>query len=190
VKIAGLLLAAGGSTRFGSDKRRAVLNDGSSLISASLLKLEAVVDRVFVAVREPVLEIAPLFDCTAVSVVQVPDTQGLGDSLAAAVRQLITFDDFDAVIIALADMPWIDVDTLKRIVSSLETNPLVVPSFYGQWGHPVGFGRRHFTELMACCGDRGARWILERNKGELCVLEVGDQGVVKDVDYPEDLHRQ
>jgi len=52
VSVIALVLAAGSSTRFGSDKRRATLADGRSLLAHSVARARAVFDEVRVVLRE------------------------------------------------------------------------------------------------------------------------------------------
>jgi len=110
----------------------------------------------------------------------------MGASLAHGVRAA---GDADAVLIALADMPWIRPDTLAAVVAALQRGEaIVIPRYQGKRGHPVGFGRVHFAELTTLGNDEGARAIVARGEG-ICWIDVDDPGVLRDVDVPADLVR-
>jgi len=183
--VVGILLAAGTSHRFGSDKRRAKLPDGRTLLEASLTNLGAVVDTLVLAVRQQEPWIEPLLQpIPNIHRVEVPDTKGLGDTLAAAVRYTEATIKADAALIALADMPWVKPQTLEKIIGKMKTSAVVVPRYHDRWGHPVGFQARYFQALMGCQGDTGARWLLTREIEHVFELDVDDPGIHGDIDIP------
>jgi molybdenum cofactor cytidylyltransferase len=142
---------------------------------------------VFVAVRqrEPWLnDLVHRYPGT--SVITVDETQGIGDTLAMAVGK-IAAQDIDALLIALADMPWVQAATLNTLTTALAVAPIVVPTYQGEWGHPVGFDKRYFPALKQCAGDRGARGLLERERARMLECPVDDHGVLSDVDRLDDL---
>jgi molybdenum cofactor cytidylyltransferase len=51
----------------------------------------------------------------------------------------------------------------------------------------VGIGGRFYEQLIMLKGDEGARRLLADNEGALVKIPVGDPGVVRDIDRPEDL---
>ena len=91
--------------------------------------------------------------------------------------------------VALGDMPRIAPKTVRRVADALSHHPLVVPVWRGQWGHPVGFGAQFFPQLRALQGARGALGVLQGNEACRCELPVEDEGVLLDVDVPDDLLR-
>ncbi len=91
--------------------------------------------------------------------------------------------DVDAAgwVIALADMPAIEVSTVRAVVGLLLEGALTAaPMFRGQRGHPVGFAAALRPRLLALSGDAGARPVLEAHPPQL--IEVEDPGVLYDVD--------
>jgi molybdenum cofactor cytidylyltransferase len=66
---------------------------------------------------------------------------------------------------------------------------LVVPTFAGRRGHPVGFDGRFREHLLALSGDAGARAVLATQGSAVYQLEVDDPGVVQDVDTQADAAR-
>jgi molybdenum cofactor cytidylyltransferase len=61
---------------------------------------------------------------------------------------------------------------------------IVVPRFAGTAGHPVGFSRDFFAELIALTGDRGARAVIDAHSSLVQRIDVEDPGVVTDIDQP------
>lgn len=111
--------------------------------------------------------------------------RGMGASLAHGVAARRNADGW---IIALADMPAIRSATIAALMRELEAGrDLVAPIYKGQRGHPVGFGKRFGTQLLALDGDAGARDIIAAHKGELVLIECDDPGVLQDIDRREDL---
>jgi len=188
VNVAGILLAAGASTRFGSDKRRLVLPNGLRLIEQSLLNLMPVVETTFVVVakRESWLD-AMLQPLSSVHCVVIPQTKGLGDSISFAIKHIEKEIRPNAVLLALADMPSIKPETYTAIRKHLESFSIVAPTYMGNRGHPVGFGCLYFDHLKACKGDKGARMILNREckTDEFAEIHVEDAGILLDIDTPD-----
>ena len=76
--------------------------------------------------------------------------------------------------------------TRTEVVQALEQGErIVAPAWQGQRGHPVGFSAHYCGALLALRGDEGARALLRSDPPLL--LEVGDPGVVRDIDTPIDL---
>ena len=186
--IVGILLAAGSASRFGGDKLLAPLEDGTPLGVRALINLAACVDRVVAVVRpgDKVLAEA-LSDNGAEVTFCTYAALGMGRSLAWAIRATPLAKVW---VVALADMPWIQVATMRRIVDALESgSALVAVSHHGTRGHPVGFSRRYYGELAALSGDEGAKAIVRAHERALQLIETDDAGVSRDIDTPADLAR-
>ncbi|WP_350334789.1 molybdopterin-binding/glycosyltransferase family 2 protein [Coralliovum pocilloporae] len=111
---------------------------------------------------------------------------GLSTSVAAGIAAVP--DDVGAVLIMLSDMPLIAPETIRKIL--LERDPaadtaIIVPHFNGQRGNPVLWPRRYFAELQTLSGDQGARALFKAYPDAVIELECGDEGVVIDIDTPE-----
>ncbi len=185
-EICGILLAAGGSVRFGRNKLLEPLEDGTRLGLAAAQTLYSVLPHSIAVLCPDELVLAqPLHD-VGLGVVINPDAAlGMAHSLASGVAAARTADGW---VVALADMPFIRPDTVRRVVDELERGAMIAaPSYGGQRGHPVGFARALREELLDLRGDQGAREVLERHKNELVTFEVDDPGILIDIDTQEDL---
>jgi molybdenum cofactor cytidylyltransferase len=186
--IVGILLAAGSASRFGGGKLLAPLEDGTPLGVRALINLAACVDNVVAVVRPGDQTLArALSDHGAATTVCPYAADGMGRSLAWAIR---TAPLAKGWVIGLADMPWIQSASIRRVADALESGAaLVAASHHGVRGHPVGFSRRYYGELVALSGDEGAKTILRAHAAELQLIETDDAGVSRDVDTPADLPR-
>ena len=191
--IRGILLAAGYSKRFGSNKLLQALPAGSpqagtpiALASARHF-LDALPDSVAV-VRPRAQKLAKILRDAGCNTVMCRNAgEGMGTSLAAGVRAT---PDADGWIVALADMPFVRPDTIRTVAKALrEGASIAAPSFQGKRGHPVGFARRFYGELSSLRGDDGARQFLKQHADWVTLFEVDDPGVLRDIDKPSDLER-
>lgn len=184
--IRGILLAAGAGTRFGADKLLHPVADGVPLAVAAARTLAAVLPGSLAVVRPGAPELARWLAAQGLEVVVNPRAgQGMGASLA---RGVAAAREADGWVIALADMPWVQADTVAAVAGALAAGAvLAAPLYRGRRGHPVGIGREFLDELLALRGDAGARALLRREAGRLRELATADPGAVWDVDRPRDL---
>lgn len=186
-RCAGLMLAAGSARRYGSDKRKVCLADGTPLLVASMRAAQARMDEVWLVLR-PEDDLETLGLAGYAHVMRCAEAgQGMGRSLACGVRALARCSHANTLMILLGDMPWIHSGTLSLLQEYADQNNIVVPVHRGQSGHPVIFGRRFWPELMALEGDNGARRVIRNNVQSLTRVEIDDPGVLLDVDTPEAL---
>jgi molybdenum cofactor cytidylyltransferase len=116
--------------------------------------------------------------------------EGMGSSIRAGISRLLGgHGDTSAAIIATCDQPLVSSDLLRRLATEhrLRGAAVVACEYAGNPGVPALFGRELFHELGALRGDRGARSVIERHRGETIMVAFED-GVL-DVDTPEDAAR-
>ena len=181
-----LILAAGAASRFGSDKRQALgpwqgplLHHVLGLYRPLFADLAVVIgpDDRFGA------EACAAFGVTAL-INPEPDL-GMGRSLAVGIGWLAG-RGLDAALIGLADMPWISSSVIARVTAALLAEMrLVAPLWRGEIGFPRGIPAAYFAQLASLSGDRGAGALLDWRSALL--LEEAEQGVVRDIDRPEDV---
>ena len=191
--IRGILLAAGYSKRFGSNKLLQALPAGSPqagtpiALAAARHFLDALPDSVAV-VRPRAQKLAKILRDAGCNTVMCKNAgEGMGTSLAAGVRAT---PDANGWVVALADMPFVRPDTIRTVAKALQEGAsIAAPSFQGKRGHPVGFARRFYEELSTLHGDDGARQFLKQHPDWVTLFEVDDPGVLRDIDKPSDLER-
>ena len=212
--IAAIVLAAGSGRRFGGDKRRHLI-DGVPMLTRTLATYRAVLDQVAAVIRPGEPEIAELALSTGCHVVEAVDAgQGQSRSLAAGVVALTRnpvhagpaedpapiappagsvappAGSVDGLLIGLGDMPFVTVETIRRLVGAMQDNPddIVRPRSRGRFGNPVGFPKRLFGDLTRLDGDRGARQLVASGC-DILIVDTEDRGILNDVDRPEHLDR-
>ncbi|GAB2488197.1 nucleotidyltransferase family protein [Jatrophihabitans fulvus] len=179
MRIAGVVLAAGGGRRMGRPKAEVVVG-GVRLL-----------DRAVAALRgggcDPVL--AVVRDGTAVDgavpVVNPDPSRGQRSSLELAVEVAA---DADALAVLLVDTPGIGADAVAAVLAGWTPGRVAVASFGGRRGHPTVMSPGLWRAALELAGpDEGARALLRR-RPEL-VDEVPVAGDPSDLDTPEDLAR-
>jgi molybdenum cofactor cytidylyltransferase len=184
--IVGLLLAAGASTRFGSNKLLHPLADGRPIALVSALNLRGALTNTLAVVRPDSPALAELFAQYGLAhIVAKRAAEGMGASLAQGVAATAQAQGW---LIALADMPYLKRETLVAIAGALEAGAAIaVPKYQRQRGHPVGFSSRFGEALMLLQGDEGARSIMREHTADVVEIECEDTGVLADIDTEEDL---
>lgn len=186
----GILLAAGQSSRFGSNKLLCPLIDNTPMLLLSAEKLSKVVADSIVVINRELISLTDQLEQLGLHVVVNEQAeQGMGSSIACAVRASESVNPAaGGWLIMLADMPYIESRTLQLLVAQLEQGAaLVAPTYRQKRGHPVGFNRRYKNELLALNQDRGARDILKKYHSELHLLQVEDAGILIDIDRLADI---
>ena len=188
MRIVGILLAAGSGSRFGGDKLRAQLPDGTPIGARAARAMKAALVETLAVVRPEDSPLAAMLQDAGAVVTACPDARlGMGASLAHAIRAAA---DADAWVVALADMPLIRHSTFESIIAALERGALIVaPRYQGKRGHPVGFAAALGARLAALSGDAGARDILRDEAKRVVLIDVDDPGILADIDTPAELER-
>lgn len=185
-KVVGLMLAAGRASRFGSDKRRARLANGYTLLEASLANAAAAFDELLLVLRTGD-DLGDLRLPPQVRVIHTPLAErGLGASLAAGAAAVSTHPA-EALAVLLGDMPWLRPDTCTRLIAEASFDSIVQPYHEGRPGHPVLFGRQYWPALCELDGDEGARNLIRQHAARHKLVDVDDSGILLDIDRPADL---
>lgn len=186
MKVRGILLAGGASSRFGSQKLLHVLPDGAPIGARSAAVLREGVGNALAVVRPGDVALMRIFAEAGCDVLETPRAlEGMGGSLAAAVSACA---DAEGWIVALADMPFIQPASILAVRRALECGAsIAVPCVAGKRGHPVGFSAAWRGALSGLTGDEGARRILAVNGDAVTQVPVEDAGIFRDVDVQGDL---
>lgn len=109
---------------------------------------------------------------------------GMGDSIAAGVRATAGAGGW---LVLPGDLPLVAPQSLRAVADALQRASIVVPTYRGTRGHPVGFSAQHGPALQALTGTEGAAAIVRG--AQPLKLELDDEGIVTDVDTLDDLAR-
>ncbi len=187
--VAGIVLAAGASKRFGRNKLLLSWEGESLARRASRAALEAGLDPVVVVLGHEADRVrAELGDMPVRAAINPAHATGMNTSLAAGVAALPA--EAAAVVVLLADMPRVTADMVARLVRAFrETGaPLVASDYGGIQAPPTLYSRALFAELGGPEGDGGGKEIVRRHAGELVRLEW-PAAALADVDREEDWER-
>ena len=186
--IIGVLLAAGGARRFGSQKLVALL-DGVPVVRRAFDALSPVTDGTIVVVGSDAEAVAKALDGTRASVVVNSDwADGLSTSLRCGI--LAAPPSTEAVIIGLGDEPTVDSHVCRELVRAWrrEKKLIVAARYNGVQDHPVLFDRAVFSELTSLAGDVGAKSVINRSSERVAFVDVSAPQPI-DVDEPGDMHQ-
>ena len=188
-----VVLAAGYSHRFGSDKRLANVHGEPMLLQTvqnALRAASAVPEtrvQVVLRARDPL--VAPLLANLPVEVVHAPVWPvGISASLVAAVERFSRLGaNPRAVLVCLGDMPFVEPGTLQAMLESAAEDRISVPVCAGTRGYPIAIGRRYFSALA-----RLRRASVEKVLRLYCDcvqdIPVADPAINCDINRPEDFH--
>lgn len=181
-----ILLAAGFSRRFGSIKLNALLPNGKTVFQQTFERVQGATDNILVVTRDELLNDLLQAGAAKEQTVVCPDAElGMGHTLACGIRHMPK--DWDAVLVCLADMPFVETTTYTTLLDALKSDVIVVPEHQGKRGNPVGFGSNWFAQLAQATGDSGGRDIMKGNPEAITRIAVEDPAVHLDVDVPGDL---
>lgn len=189
MRVITLVLAAGASTRFGSPKLLAPL-DGRPLIQHTLDRVaESGFDDVVVVLgaEAPAIEAAVAWRAERRIRNPRPE-EGLSSSLRLGLTAAAEDAAADAVLVVLADQPWLRPDVIAALLAGAELapEPIVRVRYAGDDApNPVLIRRAAWALAGEARGDRGLGPLL-RQRPDL-VAEVPVQGSNPDVDTPGDL---
>jgi molybdenum cofactor cytidylyltransferase len=188
--LVGVLLAAGRGARFDASGQRNKLLasvDGEPVALRSARNLRRVVDHLLVVIRPGATQLRQALQTIDATVHECPDAaHGMGHSLAFGAIQAARLFAPRALLVALADMPFVGHSTLVMLAGCADrADVIAVPRFDGQRGHPVLFGSAYLTQLQQSTGDAGAAKLLR--DGAVRWIDVDDAGVIRDIDSPADL---
>ena len=188
-RVAGLLLAAGQSRRAGRTNKLLARIDGKPLVRiAAEAALASQISSLTVVTGHEAVAVASALEAMDVTFAHNPDhMEGLAGSLRTGIHALPS--DADAVIVLLADMPFItgeDIDALIAAFRPAEGITAAVATVDGRRGNPVVWDRAHFDALTRLEGDTGARHLVDTLGETVARVEIGT-AAARDLDTPSSL---
>jgi molybdenum cofactor cytidylyltransferase len=188
--IAGVVLAAGRGTRMGLQNKLLVNVGGRPLVAAAVEGAVASgMDPVVVVVGHFSDAVREALGGSPVTIVENSDYRiGLSASIRAGVTALPP--GIDGVVILLGDMPQVRPSHIHSLISAFEVEgrgAICVPTYAGSRGNPVLWGADYLPDLLRLTGDTGGRALLARYAARVREVEMPDNGVLIDVDRPNDL---
>jgi len=169
-RIAAVVLAAGGATRFGGPKQRLLLSRVLARLEESPVDEVVVVEGAYTLCVDSTQGRSRLVHCAEWEL-------GPGASLRCGLRALA--DDVEAAAVVLADGPRLAPEALARVIASWREagGDVVAASYGGMRGHPLLLARAAWADVP----DEGLRVVAPR------LVPCDDLGAPGDVDTPDDL---
>ena len=188
-KISAIILAAGLSSRMGSNKLLAMLKGKPLVRHAAETALGSGVDKVIVVTGHQSGQIRAALEGLTIEFRNNDYySKGLAESLKCGVKVLP--EDSDGALILLGDMPGISIALIDRMIAAfdpIEGRAVVVAARNGKRGNPVLWARRFFPEILALEGDVGAKHLMASYDELVCEVEAENDGPLMDIDTPEAL---
>jgi molybdenum cofactor cytidylyltransferase len=188
--ITAIVLAAGLSKRMGRFKPLLPLGACSTIERVVKMFQDAGVADILVVTGNRGAEVRQAAASLRVRCVENPDfIQGMFTSVLAGVRALPGRGT--AFFVHPVDIPLVRPQTVRRVVTAFEHNPaaIVYPAFDGRRGHPTLIQTRLGPGILEWSGSGGLRAFLQRHEEDCLEVPVADEGVLLDLDTPEDYHR-
>jgi CTP:molybdopterin cytidylyltransferase MocA len=190
--FAGVILAAGASSRMGRDKALLPWRDGTFL-SAAIRALQPVTELVIVVAGANAASLEPIADSQAAFLTVNPNPQqGQFSSLLVGLQDVLNRGR-DAAVVTLVDRPPAQVETIEKIkaafLSSDDQIWAVVPEYQGRHGHPIVIGREMIEAFLRAPVHSTARDVEHANQAHILYLPVSDPLVAANVDTPEDFEK-
>ena len=186
--IAGVVLAAGASTRYGEPKQLLSWQNQPFVRAVAQKALNAGLHPVLVITGAKAEEVEAAVTGLDVQVVRNIDwEQGQSTSVRAAITALKkqTEIQLGGAIFLLVDQPQIGSAILRALMQThaKELASILIPMIDGQRANPVLFDRLTFDDLLTLEGDQGGRAIFHRYRVQF--LPWYDDSLLLDVDTPE-----
>jgi len=195
--LCAVILAAGESTRMGTDK--ALLpwppspggtSSGQTFLSSAIRALSPFSEMVIVVAGKNEASLTPVAYANGASVVRNPAPErGQFSSLQIGLQTVLSYGR-DAAIVTLVDRPPMSSAMLSSLTSAFLAAPIgiwaVVPEYQGKHGHPVLLGREMIEVFLKAPPTATARELEHQNQHHIRYVQVDDPSVTLNADTPEE----
>jgi molybdenum cofactor cytidylyltransferase len=191
---AGIILAAGMSTRFGRLKQTLEIEGSTILFRVIDAVIKSDIDKVVLVLgyQEDAIK-AVLGDILLnpkLKIVINPRYQeGMSTSLQCGLTEIR--DEFPSIMVLMGDQPLLSHKVINILLNSFRSSDknICVPVYKGTRGLPVCFTRMFFNDILEVTGDMGARDIIRNNPMDVLTVEIEDSNFFIDIDEEADLKR-
>jgi CTP:molybdopterin cytidylyltransferase MocA len=190
--VGAVLLAAGASRRMGGTDKLLLEVDGVPLVQRTCLALSASgIDEVVVVRGHDAGHFEPLLSDFPVRVVrnEVPGGDRLA-SLRTGLRALS--NDFDAIVVALADQPLLSADDVVVLIGEFKRRhrgAILVPEHGGIRGHPVIFEGTLRQHVIASGIPLGSHDFIAAHPALVATFDPGNDHYTFGLDTHDDVDR-
>lgn len=186
-KVGGLLLAAGGSRRFGTPKQLLEFEGKTLLRRAAEALVETACEPVVVVLGAEIEKSKAEIEGLPVSLIVNNNWEsGVSSSIRVGLQNLLLLEPgIDAVMITLCDQPLVNSEKIGRFIEEFErSNAAIIAAKYDEiLGVPALFSREMFDELSNLTGDKGARDLIRLTDATF-TIDLPEAAF--DIDTPDD----
>lgn len=187
MKIAGLILAAGGSSRMGDQNKLLQLIDGTPMVKKVVAScLHSNLSSIYVVLGHDSEWINNCISTEGINFVNNEDWRlGMASSINSGIGAMN--NDFDGAMILLGDMPYIETKLIDQMIELFQEYKIVVPVKNGRQGNPVLFSSTFFNDLQSIDGDKGAKRVIQENFSSVVLTHVMTNAIFRDIDTPQQM---
>jgi molybdenum cofactor cytidylyltransferase len=186
--VAGIVLAAGASTRLGRNKLFIEL-EGESLLRRAVRRVsDAGLDPVIVVLgHEADRAREELSGLSSVPIVNPDYLRGVNSSVRTGITAV---SQSAAAVVVLADMPFVTTAMIATLVDRYRTSaaPLVISDYGGVNAPPMLYDRSLFDELVSMEGEGCGKQVVKRHRAEAIAVTWPSDALI-DLDVPDDYDR-
>ena len=191
---AGIILAAGASTRFGEPKQLLRLKDKCLLEWVLDAALKSELNRIVLVLgyaHQKILQALGEKSQHSKLLVAINPQYEKGQSLSLHIGLSQVKNDYAAVMFLLGDQPMLNATTINVLLQRFwaDEKDICVPIYQGKRKTPAIFRRRFYTQLMDIKGDMGARQLIDDNPDRVLAVEMENPICFFDVDTQQELER-
>ena len=189
--ITAILLAAGQSKRLVNQnkliknyKRKPLINHVvQSIIKSKIEKLIIVLGFEYLKVKKKINKNKKIK-----FVINRNYTRGISSSIKCGLKKIS--NKSEGFIIVQADMPEIGKNILNKLYKEIKTNKkeIFVPIKNNKIGNPIGFKISMINKLKKISGNKGAKFIIKRNRPKIKYIRTKSLGIFKDIDLIKDFN--
>jgi molybdenum cofactor cytidylyltransferase len=186
--VAGIVLAAGASTRLGRNKLFIDL-EGESLLRRAVRRVSAAgLDPVIVVLgHEAERARQELVGLDCVPVLNTEYLRGVNSSVRAGIAAV---SQSAAAVVVLADMPFVTAEMIATLADRYQTStaPLVISDYGGVNAPPMLYDRSLFEELLSMEGEGCGKQVVKRHRHKAIAVSWPSERLL-DLDVPDDYDR-
>jgi len=191
---AGIILAAGMSTRFGRLKQVLEIKDSTILCMVLDAAMKSDLDRVVLVLGHQADAVKAsltdrMLNSRLITVLNQRYEGGMSTSLKCGLME--TKDEFPSIMVLMGDQPLLSHETINFMLRSFRSSDkdICVPVYKGKRGLPVCFTSRFYNDILGITGDTGAREIIGRKPEDVLTVELEDPTAFLDIDNEGDFER-
>ncbi len=188
----GVLLAAGRGRRMGGRKLLLPWPPAgtTTVVESSFGVVAEICTDMVVVVAHDDPAVRLVLNSPRITFVEVDGDAPMFDSVRAGLAAAQAVDRHAEVLLLPADMPNVDPSTVRVLCNADRGDRLaIIPTFQGKGGHPVRIFPGGIEAALAWPGIGGLRTLWSTHEDRVHRLELGDESVLQDIDFPSDYAR-